>query len=81
MVTNDQVLPLFGPPKVRVTGCPASMFIEDALRVTGTMVNTRDTGGDCVMPEMATAMNVVVWVNPFVLYEKAGVFTGRVCSS
>ena len=53
--TNAQVLPLFGPPYVRVTDCPASIELDDAVSVTGTSVNVADIGGEVIVELLAVA--------------------------
>jgi len=77
-VIKDQVLPLFGPPYVKVTGCPAGTVVGDAVSVTGTTVNVADTVGELVDPLLAIALNFVVLVRPLVLYEYAVALKGRV---
>ena len=61
------VLPLLGPPKLSVTDCPAMIVVAEALKVTGTMANVVCTGSDILEPELATAVNVVVFCSPVVL--------------
>ena len=42
--------------------------MDDAVRVTGTMLNTSILGADCTEPRVATAVNVVVCFVPVVSY-------------